>query len=58
VGRQFARISWDAILEQTKTNVERLEQVFEELDEQPKGKTCHGMKGLIEEAHLTRNRNL
>jgi ferritin-like metal-binding protein YciE len=36
-------------LEQTKTHVERLEQVFEELDEKPKGKTCHGMKGLIEE---------
>jgi ferritin-like metal-binding protein YciE len=36
-------------LEQTKSHVERLEQVFEELDEKPKGKTCHGMKGLIEE---------
>jgi len=36
-------------LEQTKGHVERLEQVFKELDEKPKGKTCHGMKGLIEE---------
>ena len=36
-------------LEQTKSHVERLEQVFDELDEKPKGKTCHGMKGLIEE---------
>jgi ferritin-like metal-binding protein YciE len=36
-------------LEQTKSHVERLEQVFEELGEKPKGKTCHGMKGLIEE---------
>ena len=36
-------------LEQTKSHVERLEQVFEELDEKPKGKTCHAMKGLIEE---------
>jgi len=36
-------------LDQTKSHVERLEQVFEELGEKPKGKTCHGMKGLIEE---------
>src|ERR1043165_4086578 len=36
-------------LEQTETHVERLEQIFEELDQSPKGKTCHGMKGLIEE---------
>jgi ferritin-like metal-binding protein YciE len=36
-------------LEQTKSHVERLEKVFEELDEKPKGKTCHAMKGLIEE---------
>src|SRR5437763_11768638 len=36
-------------LEQTKGHIERLEQLFEQLDESPKGKTCHGMKGLIEE---------
>jgi len=36
-------------LEQTETHVERLEEVFEELDENPKGKTCKAMKGLIEE---------
>ena len=36
-------------LEQTKGHVERLEQIFEQLDESPKGKTCYGMKGLIEE---------
>ena len=36
-------------LEQTKGHVERLEQIFEQLDENPKGKTCHGMQGLIEE---------
>jgi ferritin-like metal-binding protein YciE len=36
-------------LEQTKGHVKRLEQVFQELDEKPKGKTCHAMKGLIEE---------
>lgn len=36
-------------LKQTKGHVERLEELFEQLDESPKGKTCHGMKGLIEE---------
>jgi ferritin-like metal-binding protein YciE len=36
-------------LEQTKGHVQRLEEVFEEIDETPKGKTCQAMKGLIEE---------
>jgi ferritin-like metal-binding protein YciE len=36
-------------LKQTKGHVERLRQVFEELGERPKGKTCQAMKGLIEE---------
>jgi len=36
-------------LEQTKTHVQRLEEVFEEIGETPKGKTCKAMKGLIEE---------
>ena len=36
-------------LEQTKGHVERLEQLFERLDESPKGKTCQAMKGLIKE---------
>jgi ferritin-like metal-binding protein YciE len=36
-------------LEQTKGHVERLEEIFQEMDESPKGKTCHGMKGLVEE---------
>lgn len=36
-------------LEQTKGQVQRLEEVFEEIDEKPKGKTCQAMKGLIEE---------
>jgi ferritin-like metal-binding protein YciE len=36
-------------LEQTKGHVQRLEEVFEEIDEKPKGKTCQAMKGLIEE---------
>ena len=36
-------------LGQTETHVEGLEQVFEELDQTPKGKTCRAMKGLIQE---------
>jgi ferritin-like metal-binding protein YciE len=36
-------------LEQTETHVERLENIFEQLAETPKGKTCRAMKGLIEE---------
>jgi ferritin-like metal-binding protein YciE len=41
--------AFDKHLEQTKSHVERLERVFEELHERPKGKTCRAMKGLIEE---------
>ena len=36
-------------LEQTKSHVDRLEEVFEEIGEKPKGKTCKAMKGLIDE---------
>src|SRR6201990_529330 len=36
-------------LEQTRGQVERLEQVFENLGEKAKGKTCKAMKGLVEE---------
>ena len=36
-------------LEQTKGHVQRLEELFEQRDESPKGKTCHAMKGLIDE---------
>ena len=41
--------AFETHLRQTESHVERLEQIFAELDESPKGKTCHGMKGLIEE---------
>jgi ferritin-like metal-binding protein YciE len=36
-------------LEQTKGHVQRLEQVFDQLGEKAKGKTCRAMKGLVEE---------
>ena len=37
-------------LEQTKGQVERLDQVFEILEKRSGGKTCEAMKGLVEEA--------
>ena len=36
-------------LEQTKGHVERLETIFNQLGESPKGKRCKGMEGLIAE---------
>lgn len=36
-------------LEVTKGQVSRLETIFKELDESPKGKKCKAMEGLIEE---------
>ena len=43
------RTGFEEHLEQTKGHVQRLEEVFEELGEKTKGKTCQAMKGLIEE---------
>jgi ferritin-like metal-binding protein YciE len=36
-------------LEQTKGHVDRLEKIFNELQEKPTGKKCKGMHGLVEE---------
>jgi ferritin-like metal-binding protein YciE len=36
-------------LEQTKGHVQRLDEIFKQLGESPKGKKCKGMEGLIEE---------
>jgi ferritin-like metal-binding protein YciE len=46
---QELKDAFEKHLEQTKTHVERLEEVFEQLGEKPRGKTCRAMKGLIEE---------
>lgn len=43
------REAFEEHLEVTKSQVHRLEQVFDLLDLKPKSKPCHGMKGLIEE---------
>ena len=36
-------------LEKTKGHVQRLEQVFSQLGEEPKAKKCDGIRGIIEE---------
>jgi ferritin-like metal-binding protein YciE len=43
------RATFEDHLEETKTHVQRLEQVFEIMGVPAKGKTCAGMKGLVEE---------
>ena len=43
------RQAFEEHLEQTNGHVQRLEQIFEALDEKPTGKTCEGMKGLLKE---------
>ena len=43
------RRGFEEHLEQTKGHVARIEQIFETLDESPKGKKCAGMEGLVEE---------
>jgi ferritin-like metal-binding protein YciE len=40
-------------LEETKRQVERLEQVFKKLNRQPKGADCPAIDGLIKEANAT-----
>lgn len=43
------RAGFEEHLEQTKGHVQRLEQIFEMLNESPKGKKCKAMEGLVEE---------
>jgi len=43
------RNGFEKHLEQTKGHVERLEKIFESLDETAKGKKCMGMEGLVKE---------
>jgi phosphoglycolate phosphatase-like HAD superfamily hydrolase len=42
--------AYEAHLEETEEQVERLEQVFEMLDKAPRGKTCPAIDGIVEEA--------
>ena len=47
--RREPRTAFESHLEETRGHVERLEQVFESLDEKVRGKHCDGMAGIIEE---------
>lgn len=44
------KAAFEAHMEETENQIERLDQVFEAFGETPKGKKCKGMQGLIEEA--------
>jgi ferritin-like metal-binding protein YciE len=44
------RDAFSTHLEQTRQHKRRLEQIFDDLGESPKGEKCRGMEGLIEEA--------
>jgi ferritin-like metal-binding protein YciE len=41
--------AFNAHLKQTERQIKRLERIFKELDESPRGKKCIGMEGLIKE---------
>jgi ferritin-like metal-binding protein YciE len=43
------RQALESHLEETERQIERLEQVFESLDEKVRGKHCEGIAGIIEE---------
>jgi ferritin-like metal-binding protein YciE len=47
------RAGFEEHLEQTKGHVQRLEDIFKTLGENPKGKTCKGMQGLVTEGSET-----
>jgi ferritin-like metal-binding protein YciE len=43
------RKAFEVHLEETRGQIERLERVFESLDEKVRGKHCDGIAGIIEE---------
>jgi ferritin-like metal-binding protein YciE len=43
------REAFESHLEETQGQIERLEQVFESLDERVRGKHCEGIAGIVEE---------
>jgi ferritin-like metal-binding protein YciE len=44
------RAAFEQHLRETEGQIERLNEAFELLDESPRRKTCHGIKGLVDEA--------
>jgi ferritin-like metal-binding protein YciE len=45
-------------LQETQNQVERLEQVFESIDERPRSKQCQGMAGILEEGSEILNEDM
>jgi len=45
------REAFEEHLEVTQTQLERLEEIFQELEASPRGKKCEAMAGLIAEGH-------
>jgi ferritin-like metal-binding protein YciE len=43
--------AFETHLEETKGQIERLDEIFETLGKKATGKTCHGMQGLVEEGN-------
>ena len=43
------RQGFEEHLKQTRGHVQRLEEIFQSLDESPKGKKCVGMEGVVKE---------
>jgi ferritin-like metal-binding protein YciE len=46
---QKLRQAFESHLQETQEQISRLEQVFESLEEKPRGKHCEGIAGIIEE---------
>ena len=44
------RAAFEQHLRETEGQIERLNEAFELLDETPRRKTCHGIKGMVDEA--------
>ena len=51
------RDAFETHLEETRGQIERLEQVFESLDERARGKHCDGIAGIIEEGKSVMEEN-
>ena len=51
------RVALEHHLEETRQQVSRLDLIFDELDESPRGTKCKGMAGVLEEADELANGN-
>ncbi len=49
------RQGFEQHFEQTREHVQRIEEIFQLLDDSPKGKKCKGMQGIVEEGDEVSN---